>query len=52
LYETGERRVQYDSKLHPNWEYFTNYMLTYDPVKRPTFHEILEKLKKVYDRML
>lgn len=38
LYEIGERRVQYDTKFHPNWEYFTNYMLTYDPKKRPTFH--------------
>lgn len=27
-------------------------MLTYDPKKRPTFHEVLEKLKKVYDKML
>jgi hypothetical protein len=52
LYEIGQRRVHYDSKLHPNWEFFTNYMLTYDPKKRPTFHEVLEKLKKVYDKML
>lgn len=27
-------------------------MLTYDPKKRPSFHEVLEKLKKVYDKML
>lgn len=27
-------------------------MLTYDPKKRPTFHEVLDKLKKVYDKML
>jgi hypothetical protein len=27
-------------------------MLTYDPKKRPTFHEVLEKLKKVYDKMM
>ena len=44
--------MEYDSKFHPNWEFFTNYMLTYDPKKRPTFHEVLEKLKKVYDKML
>jgi uncharacterized protein YyaL (SSP411 family) len=44
--------VQYDSNLHPNWEFFTNYMLTYDPKKRPTFHDVLEKLKKVYDKMM
>lgn len=27
-------------------------MLTYDHKKRPTFHEVLEKLKKVYDKMM
>jgi hypothetical protein len=27
-------------------------MLTYDPKKRPTFHDVLDKLKKVYDKML
>lgn len=27
-------------------------MLTYDPKKRPTFHDVLEKLKKVYDKMM
>jgi len=26
-------------------------MLTFDPKKRPTYHEILEILKKTYDKM-
>ena len=41
MYEIGEKRVTYSQNLHPNWEYFTNFMLTYDPKKRPTFHEVL-----------
>lgn len=27
-------------------------MLTYDHKRRPTFHEVLDKLKKVYDKMM
>ncbi len=26
-------------------------MIQFDPSKRPTFHEVLENLKRVYDRM-
>ena len=48
-FEKGEKRVEYDSKLHPQWEYITNLMLTHNSKKRPTFHDILELLKKLDD---
>ena len=40
-FEKGEKRVEYDAKFHPQWEYITNLMLTHNSKKRPTFHDIL-----------
>ena len=50
-YQKGAKRVKYNETLHPLWEYFTNIMLTFDAKKRPTYHEVLEILKKVYNKM-
>lgn len=48
-YEKGEIRITYGKDLHPQWEYITNIMLTHNFKKRPTFHDILEILKKLDD---
>lgn len=40
-FEKGEKRAEYDGEFHPQWEYITNLMLTHNPKKRPTFHDIL-----------
>lgn len=47
-YERGLKRAVYDKKFHPLWEYFTNWMLIFDHAYRPTFHEVLVNLKRVY----
>jgi hypothetical protein len=39
----------YPKTFHPQWEYITNYMLTYNFKKRPMFRDILELLKKLDD---
>jgi hypothetical protein len=51
LYEKGAKRVTYNEGQNQLWEYFTNIMLTFDPKKRPTYHEVLQILKKVYNKM-
>ena len=45
------KMLTYDSKYNPNWEYLTNMMLTYNPDKRPTFNEVLDKFKQIEKKM-
>ena len=47
MFEKGEKRIVYPKNMHPQWEYITNIMLTHNFKKRPTFHDILEILKKL-----
>lgn len=47
MFEKGLNWLVYPKNMHPQWEYITNIMLTYDYKKRPHFHQILEILKKL-----
>lgn len=37
--------------VHPEWQYLINIMLTYNPDKRPTFDDVLQKLKVIEPKM-
>jgi hypothetical protein len=51
LYERGLKKAEYNGPYHPLWQYFTNWMLIFDPKRRPTYHEVLQNLKKIYPKM-
>jgi hypothetical protein len=52
MFERGMKKASLKSSLHPLWNYFISWMLQFDYQRRPTFHQVLVNLKKVYSLML